>query len=58
VKWRWVDVEPDDVAHLFHEEWIGRELEGVDQMWFQSERPPDPADGRLVSVAWAIERVD
>ena len=42
-----VDVEPDDVAHLVDEERVGRELEGVDQVGFEPEGPPDPADRRL-----------
>ncbi len=42
-----VDVEAHDVADLVHEERVGRELEGLDQMRFQPEGPPDPRDRRL-----------
>ena len=54
-----VEVEADDVAHFLDEERVGRELEGVDQMGFEPEGPPDPATADwLIPVALAIDRVD
>ena len=35
-------VQPDHVAHLRDEVGVGRELEGLDPVRLQAERPPDP----------------
>ena len=43
----WVDVEPDDIAHLVDEKRVGREFERLGQMRLEPEGPPDPRDGRL-----------
>ena len=43
---RRIEIEPDDVAHLLHEQRIGRELEGLDAMRLQPEGLPDAMDGR------------
>ena len=42
-----IEVEPDDVAHLVDELRIRRELERLDLMRLERERPPDPADRAL-----------
>ena len=42
----WGHVEPDDVAHLLHEQRIARELEGLDPVRLQSEGFPDAVDCR------------
>ena len=42
-----VEVQPDDVAHLVDELRIRGELERLDLMRLQPERPPDPADRAL-----------
>ena len=53
-----IEVKPDDVAHLLDEQRV-RELEGVDEMGFEPEGPPDAAIADwLMPVAFAIERVD
>src|SRR6476659_2252906 len=36
-----IEIEPDDVAHLLDELWIGGELERLRTMRLQRERPPD-----------------
>ena len=38
----WLEIEPDDIAHLFHEERIGGGLEGFLPVRLQPERAPDP----------------
>ena len=43
---RRVEIEPDDVGHLLHEQRVGRKLEGLDAMRLQPEGPPDAMDGR------------
>ena len=43
---RRVEIEPDDVAHLLHEQRIGRELEGLDAVRLQAEGAPDAMHGR------------
>ncbi len=40
----WVQVEPDDVVDLLHEQWIGGQLEPTGAMRLEFERLPDPAD--------------
>ena len=40
---RGVEVEAHHVTDLFDEQWIGGELEGVDQVRFEPEGPPDAA---------------
>ena len=42
-----IDVEAHDVAHLVDEERVGAELKSVDQVGFEAEGPPDPADRAL-----------
>ena len=42
-----IEVQPDDVAHLVDELRIRGELERLDLMRLQRERPPDPADRAL-----------
>jgi hypothetical protein len=37
-----VQIEPDDIADLVHEQRAGRELERLDAMRLQAKRPPDP----------------
>jgi hypothetical protein len=39
-----VDVEPDHVADLLDEQRVGAELERIDEVGLQPERPPDPRD--------------
>jgi hypothetical protein len=39
-------VEPDDVAHLVHEQRIARQLEALDAVRLQAESLPDPMDRR------------
>src|SRR5262245_14732086 len=38
---RRIEVEPDDIAYLLDELWVGRELERLDAMRLQRERLPD-----------------
>src|SRR5215510_13014535 len=45
-KLRWVEIEPNDIAHLFNELRVGRELEGLDPVRLQRERLPDPLHRR------------
>jgi hypothetical protein len=44
--WR-VQVQAHHVVHLVHEQRIGRQLEGVDQVRLEAEAPPDPPDRRF-----------
>src|SRR6266542_6886513 len=53
---RWIEVEPHDVADLFDEQRILRQLERLDPMWAQAERTPDPTDRRLAEPTPARER--
>src|SRR5258708_5454273 len=39
-------VEPDNVAHLLNEQWIGRKLEAFRAVRLQAEGSPDAMDGR------------
>lgn len=39
----WIE-EPNDVIDLFHEQRIVGQFEPVGSVWFELERPPDPAD--------------
>ena len=41
-----IEIESDDVAHLLHEQRVGRELEALDPVRLQPEGPPDAMDGR------------
>ena len=41
-----IEIEPDDVAHLLHEQRVGRKLEGLDPVRLQPEGLPDAMDGR------------
>src|SRR5215472_834378 len=40
-----VHVQPDNVAHFFDQQGVGRQFEGIGTMWLQAERPPNAADG-------------
>ena len=54
-----VEIEPDDVVDLVHEQRVLGELEGVLAVRLQPERPPDPRHRRLREPdLLAIERVD
>jgi len=44
---RRVQIEPDDVVDLVHEQGVVGELEPVGAMGLELEGPPDPANGRL-----------
>ena len=44
---RWVQVQPDDVAHLLDKQRVGGQLEGLLAMRLQAERTPDARDGCL-----------
>ncbi len=44
---RRVEVEPDHVAHLLHKQRVLGELEALNPVRLQPERPPDPRDRRL-----------
>jgi len=48
---RGIQVQPDGVPHLFHEERICGEFEVLLQVGLESERPPNPDDGILVEPA-------
>ena len=39
-------VEPDDIAHLVDDQWIGGQLEGLGAVRLQAERPPDALNTR------------
>src|SRR5437879_11474314 len=43
--WR-VQIQSHDVAHLFHEQRVGRELKGLGPMRLEREGPPNPVDPR------------
>jgi hypothetical protein len=47
---RRIQVEADDIANLFKEEWILRELEGLAAMRLESKRLPDSHDGTLTQA--------
>jgi hypothetical protein len=36
---RWIEIEPDNIAPLLEEEWIGRELESLRAMWLGGSHP-------------------
>src|SRR6516225_11184066 len=38
-------IQPDNVAHFFDQQGVGRQFEGISTMWLQAERPPNAADG-------------
>ena len=42
----WVEVEPDNVAHLIDEQRVRGQLEGLDAMRLQAEGTPDATDAR------------
>ena len=42
----WVEVEPNDVAHLVDKQRVGRQFEGFDAVRLQSEGPPDATHAR------------
>ena len=44
---RRIEIQPDDVAHLFHKLRVRRQLERVDAMRLQTKRLPDARDRRL-----------
>src|SRR2546427_8068475 len=44
---RRIQVEADNIAHLLHEEWVLRVLEGFGPMRLQAEGAPDAADRAL-----------
>src|SRR5665213_1189706 len=52
----WIDVKPHNITDFLHELRIRRELERLDQMRLESERPPDPADGRLTHARFLSHR--
>ena len=42
-----MEIQPDDVAHLLDKLRVGGELEGIDAVRLEAERPPDAGDGRF-----------
>ena len=47
---RWIEVEPDDVTDLGHEQRVLRQLPRILLVRSQSEHPPDPRHHRLAST--------
>jgi hypothetical protein len=43
----WIDVQANDIACLFDEQRVGRELKGFLTMRLKAKSAPDPADRRL-----------
>ena len=41
---RRMEIQPDDIPHLLDEKRVARQLEGLDPMRLEGERPPDATD--------------
>src|SRR5579863_6356952 len=52
----WVQIQSDNIAHLFDEERIGGKLKMSGSMRLQAESPPDPMDGRFRQMGFGAQR--
>ena len=53
-----IQVQPDDVAHLVDEGWIGRELEGLRAVRLHTEKPEHPTDRALGKAGLGSSRAN